>query len=107
MNEQQSVMSLWRSIIEFNNLFFPAWRKRDPIYLSNALAGETGEICNAIKHLMGFGTKKVQVEIENVGIEAFDLLVYLVLLLERLGITEEQFLVLAQRKLNVLYNRMV
>lgn len=107
MNEQQSVMSLWSSILEFNDLFFPKWRNRDLVYISNALAGETGEICNAIKHLVGLGTKKVQVDINDVGIEAFDVIVYLVLLLERLGINEKQFLTLSQRKLNVLYNRMV
>lgn len=107
MTEKKEIISLWSSIIEFNDLFFPEWRKREPMYISNALAGETGEICNAVKHLAGLGTKKVQVDINDVGIEAFDIVVYLVMLLERLGIDEEMFLKLSQRKLNVLYNRMM
>lgn len=107
MTKQQEIMSLWSSILEFNDLFFKEWRKRDLESLSNALASETGEICGAIKHYVGKGTKKVKVDVNQVGIEAFDVVVYLVLLLERLGIDEKRFLELSQEKLNVLYTRMI
>lgn len=99
--------TMWSAILEFNNLFFEKWRDRDPVYLSNALAGEVGEICNLVKHMMGGGTKKVYVDINNIGVEGFDILVYLVLLLERLGINEKKFVELSQKKLNILYTRMI
>ena len=50
---------IWYQILAFNDKYFPKWRETDPVYYSNALAGETGEVCNAIKHMIGGGTNRI------------------------------------------------
>jgi len=89
----------WEQTVKFNDKHFPNWRNIEPVYFSNALAGEVGEICNKIKHFIGGGTHKVEVTKEDVGKEDSDTLIYLVLLLESLGITEKQFLEMFKEKM--------
>jgi len=37
-------MSFWKRIIEFNDKYFPGWRKnKELIFFSNAIAGEVGD----------------------------------------------------------------
>lgn len=78
---------IWDRILEFNDRWFPKWRTTDPIYYSNALAGEVGEVCGAIKHMIGGGTRKVdeKTAVLDAAKEAVDVVIYLTLLLERLG----------------------
>ena len=78
---------IWNRIIEFNDRWFPKWRATEPIYYSNALAGEVGEVCDAIKHMVGGGTRKVdeKTAVLDAAKEAVDVTIYLTLLLERLG----------------------
>lgn len=84
-------MSKWSEIIEFNDQYFPNWRKTHPVFYSNALAGETGEVCNLTKKLAGGGTKKNKVNPSDVSEECVDVYIYLVLLLESSGFSKEQF----------------
>lgn len=79
--------TIWNRIIEFNDRWFPKWRTIEPIYYSNALAGEVGEVCDAIKHMIGGGTRKIdeKTAILDAAKEAVDVTIYLILLLERLG----------------------
>jgi NTP pyrophosphatase (non-canonical NTP hydrolase) len=79
--------AIWSRILKFNDKWFPNWRTTEPIYYSNALAGETGEVCDAIKHMIGGGTRKVdeKTAMFDAAKEAVDVTIYLVLLLERIG----------------------
>lgn len=70
-------------IKEFNDEYFPGWEKTPDIYLSNAIAGECGELCNAIKHYYKGGTnnKKHSNDKKDVFIELADIFIYMALLL--------------------------
>ena len=85
--------TIWAKILEFNNKYFPNWRVTEPVYYSNALAGEVGEVCNAIKHMIGGGTNRISADLaRNKAItECVDVTIYRTLLLERLGVDEASF----------------
>jgi len=103
-------MSLWDDIIEFNDEYFPQWRKnRDIIFFSNALAGEVGEICNLVKKLYGGGTNndlQFAVHEDKIKKETVDVYIYLVLLLEALNTDEKNFKKLFDDKMTINKNRM-
>lgn len=84
---------MWQAIIKFNDVYFPNWRARELILYSNALAGETGELCNAVTKLYGGGTKPLPkgVALINSRIEAVDVFIQLVLFLEAQGLDSEMF----------------
>lgn len=98
---------LWDKIIRFNDEHFPNWRKTRCIYYSNALVGETGEVCNALKHMVGGGTnnKNVAYGEEALG-ELVDVLIYSVLLSESMGYDEGKFEEAFNRKMEELERRM-
>jgi len=99
-------MTLWQSIVGFNDRFFTWWRERTLLYWSNALAGEVGEICGKVKRLIGGGTNKYPVTAEDIVEECVDTYIYMVLLCECLGIHEHDFMRIAENKLVVLAQRM-
>ena len=99
-------MKFWEEILKFNNEYFPDWRDVNPVYYSNALAGEVGEICNAVKHLIGGGTNQHDTNPVEIGEEGIDVLIYLVLLVEKLGINEGMFQILFEEKMEKLVTRM-
>jgi len=99
-------MLSWNEVIEFNNKHFPEWDKREIIYYSNALAGETGEVCNKVKKFYGGGTHKEKITKRDIVEECVDVYVYLVLLVETLGYDEFMFLNTFDGKLQELYRRM-
>lgn len=86
-------MTLWQRVLEFNDRYFSGWREIDILYWPVALAGEVGEICNALKHLVGGGTNRQgDVSYKDVVVEeCVDASIYVILLLEALGVTEEKF----------------
>lgn len=96
---------IWEEIVKFNDKNFPNWRKREVIFLSNAIAGETGELCNKIKKLYGGGTNKETPTDMDISFEGFDIIVYLVMLLETLGIDREKFCEFSNKKLEILRRR--
>ena len=97
----------WHEIVKFNDIYYPYWRfRKGPMFFGVALAGETGELCNKLKKLFGGGTNLETVTTEDIGEEAFDVIVYLVLLLESIGISADEFHEIASKKLKVLYDRM-
>jgi len=99
---------IWKDIVKFNDIYYPYWRfRKGPMFFAVALAGETGELCNKLKKLYGGGTNLEIVTIEDIGEEAFDIIVYLVLLLESIGISVDKFQEIASKKLKVLYDRMI
>jgi len=101
------VRSVWKRILEFNNKYFTNWREAHPIFYSNAMAGELGEICSMIKRMAGGGTnKKGTVLGHDVVTECVDLLIYMVLLVENLGFHCSDFKAALDSKINVLYERM-
>jgi len=101
-------MSLWDQIIEFNDEYFPGWRdNRELIFFSNALAGETGEICNMVKKLYGGGTNKSTPPITKVVFEAVDVYIYLVLFLEALEVDENIFCSAFAEKMRINRERMI
>jgi NTP pyrophosphatase (non-canonical NTP hydrolase) len=89
----------WDEIIEFNDRFFRGWRDTPLVFLSNALAGETGELCNDTKHLDGGGTHRVQPSKSKMVEELVDVFVYLVLFAEVLGYDEQRFRLALQDKM--------
>lgn len=96
----------WRRIIEFNDKYFPYWRKTEPIFYTNALAGEVGELCNLVKKLYGGGTNRRKVTSDDLAEEAVDVLIYLVLFLESIDIHEADFEHYFSSKMQTLVNRM-
>ena len=79
-------------IKEFNDKYFPNWRETPDIYLSNAIAGETGELCNAVKHYYGGGSKGMIVkDKEEIYIECADILIYVSLFLMKNGVDNNRF----------------
>jgi len=100
-------MSFWDEIIEFNDKYFPQWRThREMIFFSNALAGEVGEICNSVKKLYGGGTNNNVPSKMQTVYECVDVLIYLVLFLEAMGIDEEGFMEFFGDKMKVNRERM-
>jgi len=99
----------WKEIVEFNDKYFPDWRTRELIFCSNAMAGEVGEVCGLIKRLYGGGTNKSKPKPSkgNVAIECIDMFVYMVLLLEMMGVTREDFSKYWDIKHDILKRRMV
>lgn len=100
---------VWDEIVRFNDRHFPNWRLTDWRILSNAIAGETGEICDATKHFNGDGTNPLlvnRVDKDDIAEEVFDVMVYSVLLLGAMGYDRDDFLKIAQKKLRKLYQRM-
>ena len=99
MNEKPIIQiktldSLYSEIIKFQPSIRKDWKEETPIYFSNALAGETGEICNLVKKLSGGGSKKMLKEqvLEKIKYEFGDVFAYLILLSENLGFTKEDFI---------------
>lgn len=99
-------MEEWKKILEYNDKFFPYWRNSHVIYYSNALAGEVGEICNLVKKRIGGGTNRREVNAEEIATEGVDVFIYLVLLLETLGVSRERFAELFDIKMEILKERM-
>ena len=79
---------MWKRILEFNDKYFPNWRKNDEVYLSNALAGEAGEVCNITKHRKGGGTN-FNIPPSNFELmeELADVFIYMVMLVEHSNIS--------------------
>lgn len=77
--------AMWRDVCDFNDRYFPNWRTSDFRLVSNALAGEVGEVCDATKHQYGGGTHRRVVTHRHVIEELADVFVYLVLLSEGEG----------------------
>lgn len=81
---------LW--IRDFNDKYFPDWKETPDIYLSNAIAGETGELCNAVKHYYGGGSKgKIIKNKEEIFKECADILIYVSLFLMKNGVDNDGF----------------
>jgi len=101
-------MSFWKRIIEFNDKYFPGWREnKELIFFSNAIAGEVGELCGLVKRLYGGGTNKhPPVTRCDLVFEIIDYMIYSILFLELLGISEDSFRFYFDLKMNQLYERM-
>lgn len=82
----------WQEVVAVNDRRWPSWRACREIELSNAYAGEVGEICNATKHREGGGTHRVLMSDENLAEELADAFIYHVLLTERIGVGQTRFL---------------
>ncbi len=100
-----NIWTLWDEIITFNDSYFPEWKKQHPVFLSNALAGETGEVCEATKHQAGGGTKVKYIKNDDILDELFDVFVYLTLLAEVMG-GKDRFITAGYEKLEILEKRM-
>ena len=105
--------TFWQRVLKFNDEHFPNWRKVSLLYYATALGGETGEVQNAVKHLIGGGTNRPFPEMSffeegmnKIAEECVDLRIYIDLLLARLGFTEEQFEQVVNRKYAELEARM-
>ena len=109
LSERGELGDIWKRIVDFNDIHFPEWSHEDLRLLSNALAGEVGELCDATKHFYGGGTNPELVgkeTPEHIAEEAFDVFVYLILLLGADGYGLSRFCHVADKKLDVLYARM-
>ena len=98
--------NMWEDIVRFNDRHFPEWRNTSLVYLTNALAGEVGELCNDSKHLAGGGTNKRTPSRADLIAEAADVFIYLALISEVLGYDEQGFRDAVSRKVFKNYERM-
>ena len=101
-------MNKWNEIIKFNDKYFPGWRlNREPIFFSNALAGEVGEVCGVVKRFYGGGTNNRTIPNPTELIEeAVDVFIYLVLFCECMTCDENEFNRIFSEKINELVKRM-
>ena len=84
--ERGSFGKVWREICLFNDKYFPNWRRVDEIYYTNALAGEVGELCGMVKKRVGGGTSNKAIPtIIDMMEEIADIMIYLSLMVEKLG----------------------
>ncbi len=104
----KSLDEVWQEIETFNNQHFPDWRTWDWRLLSNALAGEVGEVCDATKHAYGGGTNSTSGKItrRDIAKEVFDTFVYSALLIGAMEYTKEDYIEICKEKLLILYQRM-
>lgn len=100
----------WDEIVGFNDAYFGDWRHAPLPFLTNALAGEAGELCNSAKHLIGGGTHQVAVDQDMLLAEAADVFVYLALIVEWVaggdGLTANRFAYAIRKKMQVNRERM-
>lgn len=90
MNIEKTV---WKQILKLQDGFYPGWRTILPRTLfTTGLAGETGEVCGTVTHLDGGGTNNRKYNEGMVLHQCVDVYVQLVLLLERSGFSEADFL---------------
>lgn len=97
----------WECVINWNNKWKLGWKDVNPVFFSNALGGECGEILNAVKHLVGGGTNKSKYSsteeiISKILDESVDVWVYLVMLLSKLGLSYEDLSKSILHKVNVI-----
>jgi len=95
----------WDLILKFNDQYFPGWKDRDPIYYSNAMAGEVGEVCGLTKKMAGGGTHFDKEE-PNLLEECWDVMIYMVIMLQSQGYSCSDFGDAFFDKLEILYKRM-
>jgi len=100
----------WSVVCEWNDQHFPNWRKINPVFHSNALAGESGEVCNAVKHFVGGGTNLLdhppEWYREKALKESVDVFIYLVLTLGSLGYSFSDFALAFDEKIQIITDRM-
>lgn len=107
MHDRQKCMTdVWDNILKFNEEHFPGWRNTEDVYLSNALAGEIGEVCNAIKHRSNGGTKTTAVSDDELMEELADCFIYMELIIEKHGHNITTFARVIQDKINKNKERM-
>jgi len=82
MDRRTCMTEVWDEITKFNDMHFAGWREGNPVYYSNALAGEVGEVCNIVKHRDGGGTKNVHPTDLELLEELADVFIYLHMLVE-------------------------
>ena len=101
-------MNKWDEIIKFNDQYFPGWRlNKEPIFFSNALAGEVGEVCGIIKRFYGGGTNnRTMPRPTEIIEEAVDVFIYLVLFAEAMTCNEDMFDEIFMKKIGKLKKRM-
>lgn len=90
----KSWTDIYNKIINHTENIYPDWRNINPIFMSNALAGEVGEICNLTKKLSGGGTNKLNKAeiIPLIKYEIADVFTYLIMLSETLGFSENELI---------------
>ena len=101
-------LSLWEKIMFINKKYGWNWKYDSLDAMGNDMAGELAEICSDIKVMSGRGTHKKDIPTtQKLAEEYFDLYVYLVIQMESLRITEEEFNKIAIEKLNIIEKRMM
>lgn len=97
----------FKLIREYNEKYHPDWKETLDVYLSNALAGEVGELCNEVKHYYGGGSKgKITDSKDRFFIECADIFIYLSVFLMKNGIEAEQFKEIIKMKMERKKNRL-
>ena len=90
----------------FQDDCFPGWEKTDVVYLTNALAGEVGEVCNDAKHLIGGGCSGKEVSRLDLLEELADVYLYVGLTAMVLGYDDATFKVVVMDKIEKNRERM-
>ena len=94
-------------IRDYNEKHHPEWKEELDVYLSNAIAGETGELCNAVKHYYGGGSKgKITDSKDSFFYECADIFIYLSVFLMKNGIEAKQFKEIIKIKMERNENRL-
>lgn len=86
IDRRMCITAVWDEVLQFNERYFPGWRRTSEVFYSNALAGEVGEVCNMTKHRAGGGTNKSKPSARELMNEIADVFIYLELLVEIMGL---------------------
>jgi len=95
--EGGNMEDIFDMVREFNDKYFSDWRETPDIYLT---AGEVGELCNAIKHYYGGGSKgNIVKNKEELYIECADILIYVAVFLMKNGVNHDRFKRIIENKI--------
>lgn len=108
MNRSNCLTQVWDQIIRFNEKYYPNWRLSNEVELSNALAGEVGEVCNMVKHRIGGGTKNdPTISDYELLKELADVFIYIQLMVETRGHDITTFAEVTMDKIEENHKRMM
>ena len=99
---EEKIISKW----EKDKTYSLKTNNKDPKYYTNAIMGEFGEFCNALKHYQGGGTNPVSIVPKDLWLELMDVQIYLILLMECMGMHESVSKGVFLIKMNELEDRM-
>jgi len=98
----------WNRIIAINNKYKPEWNDWNMETFGLGVAKESGEVCDIISVWVGGGTNKKEMPTHHKAMEeCFDIIVYITMFAQRLGFTFDDFMKIAEEKIDIVEKRLL